>query len=173
MAATEAASEQRIEIVGERRRPYNAEFRARLVAASLLPEACVRDLARQHGVCPSLIYRWRRLVPKVTAPTSDVRPGARQTTSGRPPNAPPLPGFVSIGVIGRAADGGSALVASGTVPAAATSPSPGGMAPAHPAWEERPGVIAVELADGTRLRLDAFVDEGALRRVVAALRVVP
>jgi len=63
-AATEAASAsaavQRIEIVGERRRAHDAEFRATLVAESLLPGARVRDVARHHGVCTSLIYRWRR-----------------------------------------------------------------------------------------------------------------
>jgi transposase len=36
--------------------------------------------------------------------------------------------------------------------------------------DERPGVIEIDLADGTRLRVDAFVNERALRRVVAALK---
>jgi transposase len=35
---------------------------------------------------------------------------------------------------------------------------------------ERVGVIEIELADGTRLRVDAFVNERALRRVLAALK---
>jgi transposase len=35
---------------------------------------------------------------------------------------------------------------------------------------ERVGVIEIELADGTRLRVDAFVNERVLRRVLAALK---
>jgi transposase len=39
--------------------------------------------------------------------------------------------------------------------------------------DERPGVIEIDLADGTRLRVDAFVNERALRRVLAALKPAP
>jgi len=35
---------------------------------------------------------------------------------------------------------------------------------------ERAGVIEIELVDGTRLRVDAFVTERALRRVLVALK---
>jgi transposase len=35
---------------------------------------------------------------------------------------------------------------------------------------ERAGVIEIELVDGTRLRVDAFVNERVLRRVLTALR---
>ena len=48
MAATVAASERPIEIVGERRRAYDPEFRARVVEASQAPGACVRDLPHVH-----------------------------------------------------------------------------------------------------------------------------
>ncbi len=40
----------------------------------------------------------------------------------------------------------------------------------RPAMDERPGVIEIDLTDGTRLRVDAFVNERALRRVLAVLR---
>ncbi|MGC8470278.1 MAG: transposase, partial [Acetobacteraceae bacterium] len=64
-AATEAArgSEAmppRIEIVADRRRAHTAEFRASVVAESLVPGVRVQDVAERRGVCPSLIYRWRR-----------------------------------------------------------------------------------------------------------------
>ena len=109
----------------------------------------------------------------VAAPASGVRPSAaRQATSGRPSNAISSLGFVPVGMFGGAADGGSALVASSTAPTTGVRPSPGGVAPVRPAMEKRPGVIAIELLDGTRLHVDALVDEGALRRVVAALRTV-
>ena len=58
-AATVAATEARIEIVGERRRVHDAAFRARMVEECLAPGARVQDLARRHGIYTSLIYRWR------------------------------------------------------------------------------------------------------------------
>jgi transposase len=60
MAATDAEASPRIEIVGDRRRAHDATFRARVVAESMSPGARIQDLARRHGVCASLIYRWRR-----------------------------------------------------------------------------------------------------------------
>src|SRR3954452_10678261 len=150
MAATVAASERPIEIVGERRRAYDAEFRARLVAASRAPGACVRDLAKRHGVCVSLIYRWRR----------SAMPRARTLVSGRPHTETPAGEgpveFVPIGVFGRAQDEGPALVSGPAVgsPAASTC-----MPPPNTTMPARPGLIEVGLPDGTRLRVDAFVNE--------------
>lgn len=55
-----AAPMQRIEIVAERRRAHDDAFRREMVALSLEPGVRVRELARRHGICASLIYRWRR-----------------------------------------------------------------------------------------------------------------
>jgi len=41
----------------------------------------------------------------------------------------------------------------------------------RPGIDERPGVIAIDLADGMRRRVDAFVNERALRRVLTVLKV--
>jgi transposase len=41
-----------------------------------------------------------------------------------------------------------------------------------PTLDERPGVIEIDLANGVRVRVDAFVNEKALRRVLAALSEV-
>ncbi len=49
-----------IEIVGERRRAHDFAFRAMVVAESVAAGARVREVARRHGICPSVIYRWRR-----------------------------------------------------------------------------------------------------------------
>ena len=168
MAATVAATEPRIEIVGERRRAYDTEFRARLVQASLVPGARVRDLAQQHGVCVSLIYRWRRSAPART--TASSTPSKANGPSIDPATAAGERAveFVPIGVFGRAADEGPALIAGPPVrtgPAASGSPPP-----SRPAMEARPGLIEIDLPDGTRLRVDAFVNERALRRVLAVLK---
>lgn len=61
VSATDRVGSDRIEIVGERRRAYAAEFRARVVAELLAPGARVGDVARRYGLSASLIYRWRRL----------------------------------------------------------------------------------------------------------------
>ena len=60
VAATQAASTQRIEIVSDRRRAHDPVFRARVVAESYVPGTQVRELASRHGICTSLVYRWRR-----------------------------------------------------------------------------------------------------------------
>ena len=165
-----AASEARIEIVGERRRGHDAAFRARVVAECLAPGARVQDLARRHGICTSLIYRWRRsAVPKQTI-VAEVRPGAAGPMQpGKLTVAGPPIEFMPIGVLGQAEEGGPALVARSSPAVAARSSSSPAPLP-RPAMEDRPGVIAIDLADGTRLRVDAFVNERALRRVLAVLR---
>lgn len=60
LAATQAASMQRIEIVSDRRRAHDPLFRAHVVKDSAVPGARVREVAARHGICTSLIYRWRR-----------------------------------------------------------------------------------------------------------------
>ena len=58
------------EVLGvERRRRWPRDARARLVAESLAPGACISEIARQNGIVPSLLFTWRRRarvrVPKV------------------------------------------------------------------------------------------------------------
>ena len=60
VAATQAASMQRIEIVSDRRRAHDPAFRVRLVAESYVPGTPVREPAARHGICTSLVYRWCR-----------------------------------------------------------------------------------------------------------------
>lgn len=167
MAATVAASERPIEIVSERRRAYDAEFRARLVAASQAPGACVRELAQRHGVCVSLIYRWRRSV----APPMCAAVSSRPRMDASLPN-PAMAGegpleFVPLGVFGRAADEGPALV---TGPAVGRATASRPVPTSGTTMQARPGLIEIDLPDGTRLRVDAFVNERALRRVLATLK---
>jgi transposase len=53
---------ERVEIVtrGEVRRSYTPEEKARLLGEAAAPGARVPEVARRHGVSPSLVYRWRR-----------------------------------------------------------------------------------------------------------------
>jgi transposase len=73
VAATRGEAMPRIEIVADRRRAHSAAFRADVVAEAMAAGARVQDVARRHGICPSLIYRWRRDAGADAAGASAVR----------------------------------------------------------------------------------------------------
>jgi transposase len=130
-----------------------------------LPGASVAEIARRHGMNANLLFTWRRIAR--TACAAD-RSGSRLSEPARSDAmlAASDPGFIPIGVFTRAPDGGPALIAGGGV--AQKLPSPAARARAN--VEGRTGLIEIDLADGTRLRVDGFVNERALRHVLSALR---
>ena len=72
---------ERVEIVtrGEVRRSYTPEEKARLLSEAAAPGARVSEVARRHGVCASLLHRWRRQAegrPVRKMPRRSVRPAA-------------------------------------------------------------------------------------------------
>jgi transposase len=168
LAATVAATGPRIEIVGERRRAHDARFRAQVVEASRRPGASVRELARQHGICVSLIYRWRRSI------SQDGPVGGDQACDQASPKRliaaadEPSVQFVQLGTIGSPAREGEG--AENTCGLSDSQPRYIRSTPSRPAMDERPGTIEIDLVDGTRLRVDAFVNERALRRVLGVLK---
>ena len=94
MAATVCQASQRIEIVADRRRAHSAEFRAMVAEHAREPGARVTDIARRHGLCSSLVYRWRRsayssepatmpepsFVPVTLIPTATAGPRSAPTS---------------------------------------------------------------------------------------------
>jgi transposase len=54
----------RVEIITghERRRRYTANEKVALVDATMQPGMTVSAVARQHGVSPSLLFKWRQLM---------------------------------------------------------------------------------------------------------------
>ena len=83
--------------------------------------------------------------------------------------APEPAEFVPIGVFGGAADEGpGAAGTAGAAIARRVSRRSGRRSRVRP-WTQRPGVIEIDLADGVRLRVDAFVNERALRRVLGGV----
>ena len=60
LAATSSDAVHSIQIVADRRRVHDRAVRERVTAEVLMPGACVQEVARRHGICTSLIYRWRR-----------------------------------------------------------------------------------------------------------------
>jgi transposase len=105
----------------ERRRRWSSAEKERLVAASLEPGAAVSVLAREAGLHPTQLYKWRRQLC------------ARHEAAS---------GFTPVQVIGE--------------PAAPGLPAP-------------VGVIEIELAGGTRLRITGAVEAATVCAVVGAL----
>ena len=161
VAATKAASAARIEIVAERRPAYSEAFRARMVEASLVPGVRAPDLALQHGIHVSLIYRWRRMArsrdkAQSSGPSKPPqRAGTSKTMAANPPVA-----FIPMGVLARP-EGEKPSTANITAPSRNVS---------RRERDDRSGMIEIDMADGTWLRVDAAVDEQAFRRVWGVLK---
>jgi transposase len=131
-------------IVVERRRRWAPEQKAALIAEVEAEGGRVSVVARRHGISTSLLYNWR----------SAWKAAARAVRDG----APPLPGFIQLGVVADASQTGSALgMTAGAVGVAS-------------ALAERAGVMEIDLPGGVRVRFDGRVDELALRRVLSAVR---
>jgi transposase len=117
----------------ERRRRWSSAEKERLVVASLEPGASVSALAREAGLHPTQLYRWRRQLC------------ARHDAA---------PGFAPVQIVSEPAVAG--------LPASlASSTSPPTDAPM--------GVIEIELASGTRLRITGAVDAATVSATVGAL----
>jgi transposase len=130
----------------ERRRKWSEEEKAALLAEVEAEGGKVAVVARRHRVAESLLYNWRATCKAAAQCASE-----------------PI-AFVPIGVVGHADGAGPALLAA---PQAARSEQSQGRGP-----DERVGMIEFDLPTGTRLRVDAFVNEKALRRVLQALKGV-
>src|SRR4051794_6579972 len=57
VAAIGGEAMERIEIVGERRRAHDAEFRARVLAEAAMPGARVQAVASRYGICLNRTYQ--------------------------------------------------------------------------------------------------------------------
>jgi transposase len=106
----------------ERRRRWSSAEKERLVAASLEPGAAVSALAREAGLHPTQLYKWRRQLC------------ARQGTASRfmpvqiigEPATPGLP--VAVGAIEIELAGGTRVRITGAVDAATVSAAVGALA---------------------------------------------
>jgi transposase len=154
------------------RRSWSDEEKRRIVAEAVLPGASVADIARRHGVNANLVFNWRKIA---RAALSAAEPNALAVSSQANASlaAAEHCEFIPIGVIDRAEDEELALGARPSSTEAAGGTSSRRESLPHPGMDERPGVIEIDLADGVRLRVDAFVNERALRRVLAVLKATP
>jgi transposase len=152
------------------RRLWSPDEKRRIVEEACRPGASVADIARYHGLNANLLFNWRKAaLASPVATAAEIASSAVPLPSAASAAAGPAE-FIPIGVLGRADDEGPALV---TVSSPAVAqPSAARAALARRSMEERPGVIEIDLPDGTRLRVDAFVNERTLRRVLSVLKAV-
>ena len=131
-----------VEIIGriERRRKWSAEEKAALLAEVEAEGGKVKLVARRHRISESLLYNWR---------------SARKATAAGPVGAVK---FVPLGVLGDAGN---------MVPAMLPAPE---APPLRRANEARAGAIEIALPNGSRVSVDAFVNEKALSRVLRAMK---
>lgn len=148
------------------RRSWPLEEKRRIVEEAFRPGTSVADVARRHGLNSNQVFNWRKLY--------GTQPAARGSGSlvhadASPAGAPD--GFVSIGVVAKPKDEDAVPLPSPSAPLMGQARPDGGVAP-RPAMDERPGMIEIDLPCGTRLRVDALVNERALRRVLSMLRTL-
>jgi len=136
-----SALNQRIELItrGERRRRWSVEQKREIAAESLEAGISPITVARRYGISSGLLYTWRRHL--------------LEGSLGVPRQ--PQAKFARVEVMAVPAD-----------PAPALPPvAPAAAAPSGP----MNGMIEIALPGGVSVRVDAQVDSGALRRVLAAL----
>jgi transposase len=139
------------------RRRWTAEEKRRIVEETRAPGSSVSVVARRHDINANLLFKWKRL--------EETGESDQRLLDG--------PDFVPIGVVGRADDGGPAMLA--RLPSVDDGHRQNGPSPALrlSALETRAGLIEIDLPDGARVRVDAWVDGRALARVLSALKRRP
>lgn len=132
---------------GGTRRRWTAEQKREIAAESLQPGVSPVMVARKYGISSGLLYTWRQ----------QLLCGALGAV------ADPQPRFVRVDVVAGPPRPETAAAAVPELPTLlpATHPAP---PPAEP-----DGRIEIVLAGGATVRVDAAVNEAALRRVLTAL----
>jgi transposase len=131
----------RVEVItrGERRRVWPVEQKREIVAESLGPDLTPTEVARKHGISSGLLYNWRRQI------LSEQMALVSRAS----------PSFTRVEIEPAQADPTTQRLETVL---------------AQPVASPRPlGLIEIVLPDGVTLRVDAAVEEKALRRVLAAL----
>jgi len=138
------------------RRSWSRLEKRRIVEEAFRPGASVADVARSYGLNANQVFNWRRRA---------LAAAAKTTSSPAASDAALLP----VGTIVQGSDGQLALAPPPPTPATEVT-QPTLNTAAHPVPGERTGLIEIDLTCGTRLRVDALVDEHALRRVLSVVK---
>jgi transposase len=129
----------------DRRRIWNAHEKAALLAEIDAEGGKVRLVARRHQISESLLYNWR---------------SARKAAAvaiGAPENVQ----FLPVGVIDSPRPASPPMLSPPCPEPASQQPLPA---------EGKAGSIEITLPNGTRVSVDAFVNEKALSRVLRAMK---
>jgi transposase len=129
----------------ERRRRWSAEDKARILDEASRPGANLAAIADDHGVCRSLLYRWRKLAQEGALRGVSLRRGAPQ-------------GFAPVRI----------APPDGTPTCSSPAPQGAGLALA-PQPHRRMALIEIALNNGRVVRVEESVEADALARIVAAL----
>jgi len=161
---------------GVSRRSWSPAQKRRIVEEAYRPGASVADVARSHGLNANQVFNWRRRATAAVPKAKNASLSGALVPQGEIAAASAAT-FLPLGTIARA-DGSEALLvspptASETGRAVSDAPGSAGAGSAGAAMDGRAGLIEIDLACGTRLRVDAFVNERALRRVLSVLKVSP
>ena len=137
-----------LDILGpsDRRRIWSAQEKAVFLAEIDAEGGKVRLVARRHGLSESLLYNWRS-ARKAAA----IAMGASEDVT-----------FLPVGVVAAKAGRRPALLAP-------PDPEP---TPRPLSAEGKTGSMDIVLANGTRISVDASVDETALSRVLRAMKAL-
>jgi transposase len=151
------------------RRTWPDDEKRRMVAEALSPGASVADIARRHGINANLLFNWVRSARKLSLAAVGSWPASAACLAPEPPAPIFSRDFVQLGVVANAPGIGPTLISR------ADAGKPTKLSSVHHAATAadakiRPGLIEIELANGTRLRVDAFVNERALHRVMSVLK---
>ena len=126
----------------ERRRKWSIAEKAALIAEVEAEGGKVKRVAQRHRISESLLYNWRAAWK------------AAATAAGSSAAVE----FVPLGVVGEADPAAPALL-----------PPPEPPSPQRHS-DARAGAIEIALPDGSRVCVDAFVNEQALSRVLRAMK---
>jgi transposase len=127
----------------ERRRKWSIEEKAALIAEVEAEGGKVKLVAQRHRISESLLYNWRAAW-KAAAVAAAGSSGAVE--------------FVPLGVVGEAGTAAPALLPPPEPPSSQRHA------------EAKAGAIEIALPDGSRVCVDAFVNEKALSRVLRAMK---
>ncbi len=157
---------------GVSRRSWSRAQKRRIVEEAYRPGASVADVARSHGLNANQVFNWRRQAIAAAAPKAKSASLSAALVAQGEVSAAPAATLLPLGTIAPADNAGASPVPSPTASGIgrALSDGPGS---ASPAMDSRAGLIEIDLACGTRLRVDAFVNERALRRVLSVLKASP
>jgi len=144
------APTQRIEVItrGERRRRWSIEEKREIVAESLGAGVRPSEVIHKHGITSGQLYAWRQQLTR--------------RMDGPPAHRPA--GFARVDVVA----GERAVPAPPVTEMPATATNPQAPVPAVATLRSK-GLIEIVLPGGTSVRVDAHVDDRALRCVLDAL----